>query len=336
MKVRLAINGLGRIGRAVLRAVFENAREDLEIVAVNSRGNTEINAHLLRYDTIHGRFGHEIICKDDSFIINGKAIRATSEADLASIWWQDLNIDVVLECTGVFTSRQAVNAYLQNGAKKVLISAPSRDADITVVYGVNETLLRDDHKIVSNASCTTNCLAPIAKILDETIGIENGFMTTIHSYTLDQPVLDKSHKDFYRARAAACSIIPTTTGAAKAVGLVLPNLQGKLDGVSVRVPTPNVSMIDLTFNASRATSETELNDIIKAAALGKFKNIVAYNEEKLVSSDFIHDSHSAIFHSDQTRVIKGNLCRIAAWYDNEWGFANRMLDTALAMARAKA
>lgn len=334
MKVRLAINGLGRIGRTVLRAIFESQRDDVEIVAINSRGNNDINAHLLRYDTIHGRFAYEVQLEEDYFIINGHRIKATSVQDPSAINWKDLNIDVVLECTGVFTAREKAQQYLKTGAKKVLVSAPSLGADITIVYGVNHTLLRQNHIIVSNASCTTNCLAPVAKILDEAIGIKNGFMTTIHSYTGDQPTLDKSHKDFYRARAAACSIIPTTTGAAKAVGLVLPNLEGKLDGVSVRVPTPNVSMVDLVFNAKRKTSKEEINAAIKEAALGKLKNILSYTDEKLVSSDFIHDSHSSIFHFDQTRVLGQNLCRIAAWYDNEWGFSNRMLDTAVAMANA--
>lgn len=335
MTVKIAINGLGRIGRTVLRAIFENERKDVELVAINSRGNNEINAHLLRYDTIHGRFGYEVKLEQDSFIINGQRIKATSGQDPAAIDWRDLDIDLVLECTGVFTAREKAEEYLKTGAKKVLVSAPSKDADLTVVYGVNEHLLKSSDIIVSNASCTTNCLAPIAKVLDEAIGIKNGFMTTIHSYTGDQPVLDKSHRDFYRARAAACSIIPTTTGAAKAVELVLPNLKNKLDGVSVRVPTPNVSMIDLTFNAMRDTSIEEINTAIRTAADGALKGVLSYTDEKLVSSDFIHDSHSAIFHTDQTKVLDNNLCRIAAWYDNEWGFSNRMLDTAVAMMRAK-
>lgn len=336
MTVRLAINGLGRIGRTVLRAIFESNRKDVEIVAINSRGNNEINAHLLKYDTIHGRFGYDVQLEGDYFIINGKKIKATSGQDPAAIDWHKLDIDIALECTGVFTAREKAENYLKTGAKKVLVSAPSAGADITVVYGVNHHLLKSTDIIVSNASCTTNCLAPVAKILDETIGIKNGFMTTIHSYTGDQPTLDKAHKDFYRARAAACSIIPTTTGAAKAVGLVLPNLKGKLDGVSVRVPTPNVSMIDLVFNAMRGTTEGEINEFIKKAANDELKGILSYTDEKLVSSDFIHDSHSAIFHTDQTRILDNNLCRVAAWYDNEWGFSNRMLDTAVAMMQAKA
>lgn len=332
MKVRAAINGFGRIGRTVLRAIFESQRDDIEIVAVNSRANNEMNAHLLKYDTIHGRFAYDIKLEDNNFIIKDKIIRATSIQDPSSIEWNDLNVDVVLECTGVFTAREKAAQYLKTGAKKVLVSAPSAGADFTVVYGVNHNELSKDHIIVSNASCTTNCLAPVAKVLDEAIGIENGFMTTIHSYTGDQPTLDKAHKDFYRARAAACSIIPTTTGAAKAVGLVLPNLKGKLDGVAVRVPTPNVSMVDLVFNAKRATSVEEINNAIRTASESYLKGVLSYTDEKLVSSDFIHDAHSSIFHMDQTKVMDGTLCRVVSWYDNEWGFSNRMLDTAVAMA----
>ncbi|WJW79586.1 type I glyceraldehyde-3-phosphate dehydrogenase [Bartonella sp. TP] len=331
MKARIAINGFGRIGRTVTRAIFENKRDDIELVAINSRSDNEINAHLLRYDSVHGRFSYPVQVTEKSFIIAGKTIRATSESNPSQIAWRDLDIDIVLECTGVFTSRDKAVAYLQTGAKKVLVSAPSVGADLTVVYGVNNKELTNEHIIVSNASCTTNCLAPVAKILDRHVGIEHGFMTTIHSYTGDQPTLDSAHKDFYRARAAACSIIPTSTGAAKAVSLVLPELAGKLDGVAIRVPTPNVSLIDFTFTAKKSTSVTEINEAMKAAAYGDMKTILAYTEEKLVSSDFVHDPHSAIFHADQTRVMDNKFCRVVAWYDNEWGFSNRMLDVAVAM-----
>lgn len=334
MKARVAINGFGRIGRTVARAIFESQRSDIELVAINSRSNNEINAHLLRYDTVHGRFASSVELANDTLIIDGKNIHATSVPEPQHIAWQHLDIDIVLECTGVFTSRGKAELYLNTGAKKVLVSAPSEGADLTVVYGVNDKAIKPEHTIVSNASCTTNCLAPVAKILDDMVGIEHGFMTTIHSYTGDQPTLDKAHKDFYRARAAACSIIPTSTGAARAVSLVLPQLAGKLDGMAIRVPTPNVSMVDFTFMAKKLTNIAEINAAMKAAANTELKHILAYTDEKLVSVDFVHDPHSAIFHADQTRILDGRLCRVAAWYDNEWGFSNRMLDTAVAMKNA--
>ena len=337
MAVKVAINGFGRIGRNVLRAVVESGRTDIEVVAINDLGPVETNAHLLRYDSVHGRFPAQVTTTADSIDVGRGPIRVTAERDPAKLPWGD--VDVALECTGIFTDGQKAKIHLENGSKRVLVSAPvsgewSTDRALkTIVYGVNhETLESGDH-VVSNASCTTNCLAPVAYVLNEAVGITRGFMTTIHSYTGDQPTLDTMHKDLYRARAAALSMIPTSTGAAKAVGLVLPNLKGKLDGVSIRVPTPNVSVVDLVFEAARDTSVEEINAAIKEAANGKLKGILGYTEEKLVSSDFNHDPHSSVFHMDQTKVMEGKLVRILSWYDNEWGFSNRMSDTAVAMGK---
>ncbi|PAU96614.1 type I glyceraldehyde-3-phosphate dehydrogenase [Paracoccus salipaludis] len=337
MAVKVAINGFGRIGRNVLRAIVESGRTDIEVVAINDLGPVETNAHLLRYDSVHGRFPAQVTTTADSIDVGRGPIRVTAERDPAKLPWGD--VDVALECTGIFTDGQKAKIHLENGSKRVLVSAPvsgewSTDRALkTIVYGVNhETLESGDH-VVSNASCTTNCLAPVAYVLNEAVGITRGFMTTIHSYTGDQPTLDTMHKDLYRARAAALSMIPTSTGAAKAVGLVLPNLKGKLDGVSIRVPTPNVSVVDLVFEAARDTSVEEINAAIKEAANGKLKGILGYTEEKLVSSDFNHDPHSSVFHMDQTKVMEGKLVRILSWYDNEWGFSNRMSDTAVAMGK---
>lgn len=333
MAVRVAINGFGRIGRNVLRAIIESGRTDIDVVAINDLGPVETNAHLLRYDSVHGRFPHEVTVSGDTIDAGRGPIKVTAVRDPKELPWKELNIDIAMECTGIFTSREKAAAHLDAGAKRVIISAPSADADLTVVYGVNHDKLTKDHKVISNASCTTNCLAPVAQVLNEVIGIEKGFMTTIHSYTGDQPTLDTLHKDLYRARAAALSMIPTSTGAAKAVGLVLPELKGLLDGVAIRVPTPNVSVVDLTFIAKRTTTVEEINDAIRAASNGRLKGILEYTDEKLVSHDFNHDSHSSVFHTEQTRVMDGTLCRILSWYDNEWGFSNRMNDTAVAFAK---
>ncbi|ROU04130.1 type I glyceraldehyde-3-phosphate dehydrogenase [Histidinibacterium lentulum] len=331
MAVKVAINGFGRIGRNVLRAIIESGRTDVEVVAINDLGPVETNAHLIRYDSVHGRFPGEVKTTEDTIDVGRGPIRVTAIRNPADLPWSD--VDVVMECTGIFTSKDACQAHLETGAKRVLISAPGKDADKTIVYGVNDGSLTADDLVVSNASCTTNCLAPVAKVLNDSIGIKRGFMTTIHSYTGDQPTLDTMHKDLYRARAAAMSMIPTSTGAAKAVGLVLPELNGKLDGVAIRVPTPNVSVVDLTFEAERETTVEEINDAIRAAANGPLKGILGFTDEKLVSMDFNHDPHSSIFHTDQTKVMEGTMCRILTWYDNEWGFSNRMNDTAVAMAR---
>jgi glyceraldehyde 3-phosphate dehydrogenase len=333
MTVRVAINGFGRIGRNTLRAVVESGRTDVNVVAVNDLGPVETNAHLLRYDSVHGRFPAEVKVNGDSIDVGTGPIKVTAERDPGELPHKDLGVDIVMECTGIFTSKEKASAHLSAGAKRVLISAPASDADLTVVYGVNHEKLNGKHVVVSNASCTTNCLAPVAQVLHEAIGIERGFMTTIHSYTGDQPTLDTLHKDLYRARAAALNIIPTSTGAAKAVGLVLPELNGKLDGVSLRVPTPNVSVVDFKFVAKRETSKDEINEAIRAAAKQRLKGILGWTEEPLVSTDFNHDPHSSVFHMDQTKVIEGTLCRVMAWYDNEWGFSNRMNDTAVAMAK---
>ncbi len=332
MAVKVAINGFGRIGRNVLRGIVESGRTDIEVVALNDLGPVETNAHLLRYDSVHGRFPQEVTTGADSINVGRGPIRVTAERNPADLPWGD--VDIVLECTGIFTSKEACEAHLENGSSRVLISAPGKGADRTVVYGVNHQDLTAQDVIVSNASCTTNCLAPVAKVLNDSIGIARGFMTTIHSYTGDQPTLDTMHKDLYRARAAALSMIPTSTGAAKAVGLVLPELDGKLDGVAIRVPTPNVSVVDLTFEAARGTSVEEINDVIRAAASdGPLKGVLGYTDEKLVSSDFNHDPRSSIFATDQTKVMEGSMCRILTWYDNEWGFSNRMADVAVAMGR---
>ncbi|GHE59964.1 glyceraldehyde-3-phosphate dehydrogenase [Camelimonas fluminis] len=333
MTVRVAINGFGRIGRNVLRAIVESGRTDVEVVAINDLGPVETNAHLLRYDSVHGRFPADVKVEGDAIVINGKAIKVTAVRDPAELPHAALNVDIAFECTGIFTSKDKASAHLKAGAKRVLVSAPADNADLTVVYGVNHDKLTKDHIVVSNASCTTNCLAPVAKVLNDLVGIEKGFMTTIHAYTNDQPSLDQMHKDLYRARAAALSMIPTSTGAAKAVGLVLPELNGKLDGTSVRVPTPNVSVVDFKFIAKKATSVAEINDAIKAAANGALKGVLAYTDEPNVSIDFNHHPASSIFHLDQTKVLEGNLVRVMSWYDNEWGFSNRMSDTAVAMAK---
>jgi glyceraldehyde 3-phosphate dehydrogenase len=333
MAVRVAINGFGRIGRNILRAIVESGRKDIEVVAVNDLAPVETNAHLLRYDSVHGRFPGEVKVKGDTIDVGRGPIKVTAIKDPAQLPHKDLNVDIALECTGIFTSKEKASPHLTAGAKRVLISAPGDNADLTVVYGVNHDKLTNGHKVVSNASCTTNCLAPVAKVLNDAIGIEKGFMTTIHAYTNDQPSLDQVHKDLYRARAAALSMIPTSTGAAKAVGLVLPELKGKLDGVAIRVPTPNVSMIDFKFLAKRATDKDEINDAIKRAAEQQLKGILGFTEEPNVSIDFNHDSRSSVFHMDQTKVIEGTLVRVMAWYDNEWGFSNRMADTAVVMGK---
>ncbi|MBY6119295.1 type I glyceraldehyde-3-phosphate dehydrogenase [Mameliella alba] len=331
MSVKVAINGFGRIGRNVLRAIIESGRTDIEVIAINDLGPVETNAHLLQFDSVHGRFPVEVTHTDDSIDVGRGPIRVTAIRNPADLPWSD--VEVVMECTGIFTSKEACQAHLDNGASRVLISAPGKDADKTIVYGVNHDTLTAEDLIVSNASCTTNCLSPVAKVLNDTIGIKRGFMTTVHSYTGDQPTLDTMHKDLYRARAAAMSMIPTSTGAAKAVGLVLPELAGKLDGVAIRVPTPNVSVVDLTFEAARDTSVEEINAAIRAAADGPLKGVLGYTDRKLVSMDFNHDPQSSIFHTDQTKVMDGNMCRILSWYDNEWGFSNRMADTAVAMGK---
>ncbi len=332
MAVKVAINGFGRIGRNILRAIVESGRTDIEVVAINDLGPVETNAHLLRYDSVHGRFPAVVTTGPDWIDVGRGHIMVTAIRNPAELPWSD--VDIVMECTGIFTSKQACLAHLENGSKRVLISAPGDGADKTIVYGVNHDSLTSADLVVSNASCTTNCLSPVAKVLNDVIGIEKGMMTTIHSYTGDQPSLDTMHKDLYRGRAAALSMIPTSTGAAKAVGLVLPELKGKLDGFALRVPTPNVSVVDLKFIAKRATSVEEVNGAIKVAAeAGPLKGILSFTSEKLVSSDFNHDPHSSIFHMDQTKVMDGTFVSILSWYDNEWGFSNRMSDTAVAMGK---
>ena len=333
MTVRVAINGFGRIGRNVLRAIVESGRTDIQVVAINDLGPVETNAHLMRYDSVHGRFPGTVTVSGDTIDVGTGPIKVTAIKDPAQLPHKDLGVDVAMECTGIFTARDKAALHLTAGAKRVLVSAPADGADLTVVYGVNHSKLTKDHLVVSNASCTTNCLAPVAKVLNDLIGIEKGMMTTIHSYTGDQPTLDTMHKDLYRARAAALSMIPTSTGAAKAVGLVLPELNGKLDGGAIRVPTPNVSVVDLKFVAKRATSKDEINAAIKAAADGPLKGVLGYTTSPNVSCDFNHDPHSSVFHMDQTKVMDGTLVSILSWYDNEWGFSNRMSDTAVAMAK---
>ena len=329
MTTKIAINGFGRIGRNVLRALLESGRTDLEVVAINDLGPVETNAHLLRFDSVHGRFPGTVTTTEDTIDAGRGPMRVTAIRNPADLPWSD--VDVVMECTGIFTSKEACQAHLDNGSTRVLISAPGKDADKTIVYGVNHDTLTADDYVVSNASCTTNCLSPVAKVLNDAIGINKGFMTTIHSYTGDQPTLDTMHKDLYRGRAAALSMIPTSTGAAKAVGLVLPELNSKLDGVAIRVPTPNVSCVDLTFEASRDTTVEEVNAAIRAAADGPLNGVLAYTDLPMVSTDFNHDPASSTFHNDQTKVLDGNMVRILTWYDNEWGFSNRMLDTAVKM-----
>jgi glyceraldehyde 3-phosphate dehydrogenase len=331
MAVKVAINGFGRIGRNILRAIIESGRTDIQVVAINDLGPVETNAHLLRFDSVHGRFPASVTTGEDWIDVGRGPMRVTALKNPADLPWGD--VDIVLECTGIFTSKEKCLPHLENGSKRVLISAPGDGADKTIVYGVNHHTLTRDDIVVSNASCTTNCLSPFAKVLHEAIGIEKGMMTTIHSYTGDQPTLDTMHKDLYRARAAALNMIPTSTGAAKAVGLVLPDLKGKLDGFAIRVPTPNVSVVDLKFIAKRATSVDEINAAIKAAADGPLKGILGYTTAKNVSMDFNHDPHSSVFHMDQTKVMDGTLCSVLSWYDNEWGFSNRMADTAVAMGK---
>ncbi|MBU2935308.1 MULTISPECIES: type I glyceraldehyde-3-phosphate dehydrogenase [Pacificibacter] len=331
MAVKVAINGFGRIGRNILRAIIESGRTDIEVIAINDLGPVATNAHLLQYDSVHGRFPFPVTHTEDTIDVGRGPMKVTAMRNPADLPWSD--VDVVMECTGIFTSKEACQAHLDNGSSRVLISAPGKDADKTIVFGVNDDQLTADDIVVSNASCTTNCLSPVAKVLNDNIGIVKGFMTTIHSYTGDQPTLDTMHKDLYRARAAALSMIPTSTGAAKAVGLVLPELNGKLDGVSIRVPTPNVSVVDLTFEAARDTTVEEVNQLIRDAADGPFKGVLGYTDAQLVSSDFNHDPHSSIFHTDQTKVMEGTMVRILTWYDNEWGFSNRMSDTAVAMGK---
>ncbi|ADM08624.1 glyceraldehyde-3-phosphate dehydrogenase [Parvularcula bermudensis HTCC2503] len=333
MTVKVGINGFGRIGRLALRSMLEHGRTDIEVVAINDLGPVETNAHLLQYDSVHGRLPMTVSTGDGKLTVDGKSIAVFAERDPKALPWGDHGVDVVMECTGIFTDRDKAAQHLAAGAKRVLISAPGKDADKTIVYGVNHDVLTADDHVVSNASCTTNCLSPVAKVLNDAIGIEKGMMTTIHSYTGDQPTLDTMHKDLYRARAAAMSMIPTSTGAAKAVGLVLPELNGKLDGFAMRVPTPNVSVVDLKFIAARDTSVEEINAAIREAADGPMKGILGYTLVKNVSTDFNHDSHSSIFHMDQTKVMDGSLVSVLSWYDNEWGFSTRMADTALAMAK---
>ncbi len=335
MAVRVGINGFGRIGRLVLRAAMEKGRNDVEFVAINDLGDVKTNAHLLKYDSVHGTFPGEVSADDSSITVNGHKVQVMAQRDPTKLPWKDLGVDMVFECTGIFSDRDKAKVHLEAGAPKVLVSAPSKDADATIVYGVNTNVLNQQQKVVSNASCTTNCLAPPAYVLDKALGIERGYMTTIHSYTGDQRIVDTLHKDLRRARAAALSMIPTSTGAAKAVGLVLPHLKGKLDGSAIRVPTPNVSVVDLVFIAKKSTTPAEVNALIKEAAEGELKGIMAYNDAPLVSIDFNHDGHSSSFDGTQTQVIDGTMVRIIAWYDNEWGFSNRMCDTANAWMAAK-
>ncbi len=333
MSVRVAINGFGRIGRNILRAIVESARDDIIVVGINDLGPVETNAHLLRYDSVHGKFPADVKVSGNDLDIGQGPIKVTSIRDPKDLPWKELDVDIAMECTGIFTSREKASTHLDAGAKRVLVSAPASGVDLTVVYGVNHQKISKDHLVISNASCTTNCLAPVAMALNNGVGITQGFMTTIHSYTGDQPTLDTMHSDLYRSRAAAGNMIPTSTGAAKAVGLVLPELNGKLDGVSVRVPTQNVSVVDFKFNASRSTSVDEINNIIKVSANEGLKNILGFTDEPLVSSDFNHDSRSSIFHMDQTKVMDNTFVRVLSWYDNEWGFSNRMSDTAVAIGK---
>jgi glyceraldehyde 3-phosphate dehydrogenase len=333
MAVRVAINGFGRIGRNVLRAIYESGRKDIEVVAINDLGPVETNAHLLRFDSVHGRFPGTVTVDGDTIDIGQGKIKVCAVKDPATLPWKELNVDIAMECTGIFTSKEKAALHLTAGAKRVLVSAPSDGADLTVVFGVNHDKLTKDHLVVSNGSCTTNCLAPVVKVLNDLVGIETGFMTTIHSYTGDQPTLDTMHKDLYRGRAAAMSMIPTSTGAAKAIGLVLPELKGKLDGVAIRVPTPNVSVVDLKIVAKRATTKEEINDAMRRAAQQELKGVLAFTDFPNVSMDFNHDPHSSTFHMDQTKVQNGTMVRVMSWYDNEWGFSNRMADTAVAMGK---
>jgi glyceraldehyde 3-phosphate dehydrogenase len=333
MVVRLAISGFGRIGRNVLRAIVESKRTDLEIVAINDLFTAKDNAHLLQYDSVHGRFPGRVKVHDDVIDVGCGPIKVLRERDPRQLPWSSLKIDIVMECTGIFTDKDKAGVHLEAGAKRVLVSAPSKGADLTVVYGVNHDRLNADHRVVSNASCTTNCLAPVAKVLHELVGIRSGFMTTIHAYTNDQNVLDQAHKDMRRARAAGINMIPTSTGAAAAVGLVLPELKGRLDGTAIRVPVPNVSVVDLKFIPGRETSVEEINRAMEHAAKEQLKGILGVTREPLVSSDFNHNPHSSTFDLTQTQIVDGRLVRVLAWYDNEWGFSNRMADTAAAMGK---
>jgi glyceraldehyde 3-phosphate dehydrogenase len=333
MTVKVAINGFGRIGRLVLRALAESGRTDLVVVGINDLGPVKANAHLLKHDSVHGLFPKPVTYGDDWMDVGQGKIKVTAERDPAKLPWKELGVDIVMECTGIFTKREQAAKHLEAGAKRVLVSAPADGVDLTVVYGVNHQKLTKDHTIVSNASCTTNCLAPVAMVMHESFGIEKGYMTTIHAYTGDQATVDTLHKDLRRARAAALSMIPTSTGAAKAVGLVLPELKGKLDGTAIRVPTPNVSMIDFKFVAKRNTNVDEVNAAVLAAASNRLKGILETTSEELVSSDFNHNPASSTFDLTQTQVVEGNLVRVLSWYDNEWGFSNRMSDTAAAMAK---
>lgn len=333
MALRIAINGFGRIGRLVLRAIVESGRRDIEVVSVNDLGPVQTNAHLLRYDSIHGRLPAEVSVDGDIMTVAGHKIKVTAIRNPAELPHKDLGVDIAVESTGFFTARDKAALHLEAGAKRVLVSAPADGADLTVVYGVNHDKLTKDHIVVSNASCTTNGLAPLAKVLNDNFGIAKGIMTTVHSFTNDQPSLDQLHKDLYRARAASQSMIPTSTGAAKAVGLVLPELKGKLDGISIRVPTPNVSLVDLKVVLNKATTKEEINDAMKAASEGYLKGILHYVDEPLVSKDFNHFPASSSFMAPQTKVIEGDLAAIYSWYDNEWGFSNRMIDTALVMGK---
>ena len=333
MSVKVAINGFGRIGRNILRSIIENKNHNIKVVGINDLGPIETNAHLLKYDSVHGILDKDVIINGSDLNVGTGPIKVTSERNPENLPWKELDVDVVLECTGIFTSKEKAQQHITAGAKKVLISAPASGVDLTVVYGVNHKKISSEHQILSNASCTTNCLAPLAYVLNKSIGIENGFMTTIHSYTGDQPTLDTMHSDLYRARAAAANMIPTSTGAAKAVGLVLPELDGKLDDVAIRVPTQNVSVVDFKFNSKKETSIEEINEAIKIASENELKNILSFNDKKLVSSDFNHNPSSSIFHSDQTKVMNKKFVRILSWYDNEWGFSNRMCDTALEIGK---
>ncbi len=331
MTVRVAINGFGRIGRNVLRAIIENNQTDISVVAINDLGPVKTNAHLLKFDSIHGKFPTNIDITEDTINVGTGPIRVTAIKNPEELPWND--IDIAFECTGIFNDKEAAGKHLKNGSKRVLVSAPCVNADRTIVFGVNHETLTKNDLVISNASCTTNCLAPVVKVLHEKLEIKKGFMTTIHSYTGDQPTLDTMHSDLYRSRAAAMNMIPTSTGAARAVGLVIPELNGKLDGVAIRVPTPNVSVVDLTFECSKETSESEINSVIKNSSLNEFKGVLGYTDEKLVSMDFNHDPHSSIFAADQTKVLQKNMVRVLSWYDNEWGFSNRMADTALEISK---
>ncbi|HWV21223.1 MAG TPA: type I glyceraldehyde-3-phosphate dehydrogenase [Devosia sp.] len=333
MAVRVAINGFGRIGRNVLRAIVESGRTDIEVVAINDLGPVETNAHLLRFDSVHGRFPHTVTVAGDTIDVGRGPIKVTAERDPANLPHAAMGVDIALECTGIFTSKEKASAHLKAGAKKVIISAPGDGADKTIVYGINHASLTKEDVVISNASCTTNCLAPLAYVLHKEFGIEKGMMTTIHSYTGDQPTLDTMHKDLYRGRAAALSQIPTSTGAAKAIGLVLPELKGKLDGVSIRVPTPNVSCVDFKFIAKRNVTADEINAAVKKYANGELKNVLGFTDQPNVSIDFNHDPHSSTVALDQTKVMDGNFVSVLSWYDNEWGFSNRMADTAVALGK---